>query len=102
MLSATGGWVWSADVSAVQRNEGTVRAELAALVHTLAVTMGPRSYQDPPNLNAAADFISQRLASFGYDLTAQPYQARELAVRNIIAERRGTEQPDRVIVIGAH
>jgi Peptidase family M28 len=102
MLSATGGWVWSADVPAVQQNEGTVRAELAALVHTLAVTLGPRSYQDPANLNAAADFISQRLESFGYDLTAQPYQARELAVRNIIAERRGTEQPDRVIVVGAH
>jgi hypothetical protein len=44
-----------------------VRAELAALVRTLAVTIGPRSYKDPTNLNAAADFISQRLESFGYE-----------------------------------
>ena len=101
-LSAAGGWVWSADVSEIQRNEGNVRAELEELVHSLAVTIGPRSYQDPANLNAAADLISRRLASFGYDLTEQPYQVEELAVRNIIAERRGTDQPDRVIVVGAH
>lgn len=86
----------------IQRNEESVRTELETLVRSLAVTIGPRSYQDPVNLNAAADFISQRLASFGYDLTEQPYQVGELAVRNIIAERRGAEQPDRVVVVGAH
>ena len=89
-------------MSEIQRNEGNVHAELEALVHSLAVTIGPRSYQDPANLNAAADLISRRLTSYGYDLTEQPYQVEELAVRNIIAERRGTEQPDRVIVVGAH
>lgn len=101
-LSPAAGWVWSMDVSGIQRHKEGVREELAALVHSLAVTIGPRSYQDPANLNAAADFISRRLASFGYDLIAQPYQVGELTVRNIIAERRGTDQPDRVIVIGAH
>ncbi|MBH0198904.1 MAG: M28 family peptidase [Nitrospira sp.] len=101
-LSAAGGWVWSADMSGIQRNEGNVRAELEALVRSLAGTIGPRSYQDPANLNAAADFIARRLASYGYDLTEQPYQVGGLAVRNIIAERRGTDQPDRVIVVGAH
>ena len=89
-------------MSGIQRHEGYVRTELEALVHSLAVTIGPRSYQDPANLDAAAGVISQRLASFGYDLTEQAYQAEELAVRNIIAERRGTDQPDRVIVVGAH
>jgi Zn-dependent M28 family amino/carboxypeptidase len=90
------------DMSGIQLNEGNVGAELESLVHSLAVTIGPRSYQDPANLNAAADFISRRLASFGYDLNTQPYPVEELTVRNIIAERRGTDQPDRVIVIGAH
>jgi Zn-dependent M28 family amino/carboxypeptidase len=89
-------------MSEIQRNEENVRAEIKELVHSLAVAIGPRSYQDPANLNAAADFISHRLVSFGYDLTEQPYQVEKLAVRNIIAERRGTEQPDRVIVVGAH
>lgn len=102
IAAAAVGWVWSMDVPRIQRDEGIVREELEALVHSLAVTIGPRSYQDPANLNAAGDVISRRLASFGYDLTEQPYQVEELAVRNIIAERRGADQPDRVIVIGAH
>ena len=102
VLLASSGSVWSANRLVGPWNEGAVRVELAALVRTLAVTIGPRSYKDPANLNAAADFISQRLESFGYEVTAQPYQAGELAVRNILAERRGTEQPDRVIVVGAH
>ncbi len=100
--AAAVGWVWSMDVSGIQRNQGSVRAELEALVHSLAVTIGPRSYQDPANLNAAADLIYRRFTSYGYDLTEQPYQVEKLAVRNIIAERRGTDQPDRVIVVGAH
>lgn len=96
------GWLWSMEVSTVQWDDGIVREELAALVQTLAVNIGSRSYRDPVNLNAAADFVSQRLESFGYPVASQPYQVEELMVRNIVAERRGTEQPDRVIVIGAH
>jgi len=101
-LSVAGGWVWSMEVLGIQLDEGNVRLELEATVHSLAMTIGPRSHQDPANLDNAADFISRRLVSFGYDLTKQPYQVDELAVRNLIAERRGTDQPDRVIVIGAH
>ena len=101
-LPAAGGWAWSANVFWIQLNEETVRTELEATVHLLAVTIGPRSYQDPANLDSAADFISRRLASFGYDLTPQSYEVGELAVRNIIAERQGTDHPDHVIVVGAH
>jgi hypothetical protein len=61
-------------------DESAVHEALTSIVHTLAATIGPRSYKDPANLNAAADFISQRLESFGYGITAQPYQAGELAV----------------------
>lgn len=96
------GWLRSAEMAAVQWEEGAVRVELAALVRMLAVTIGPRSYQDPTNLNAVEDFVSRRFASFGYQVAEQPYQVEGFAARNIIAERRGTEQPDRVIVIGAH
>jgi len=101
-LSAAGGWAWSKDMPEIQGHEGNVRAELEETVQSLAMTIGPRSHQDPTNLEAAADLISERLASFGYDVTAQPYQVEELAVRNLIAERRGTDQPDHVIVVGAH
>lgn len=96
------GLLWGGRLFGATWDESAVRAALTSMVHTLAGAIGPRSYKDPANLNAAAEFISQRLESFGYEVTAQPYRVRELAVRNILAERRGTEQPDRVIVVGAH
>lgn len=101
-LPVTAGWLWSADLPALAWDEAAVRTELSAIVRTLAETIGPRSYKDPANLETAARFISRRLVSLGYHVTEQPYQAGELTVRNIIAERRGTEEPDRVIVVGAH
>lgn len=57
----------------------------------------PTELKDSAGLNAAAEFLSQHLASFGYEVTAQTYPVGQLAVRNIVAERRGAEQPDRVI-----
>lgn len=103
LLQGTVRWSSSgAPPSAASRDDRGARMELAALVNTLAVTIGPRSHQDRANLDAAARFISERLALSGYDVTAQPYQAGELPVRNIVAERRGIEEPDRVIVVGAH
>ncbi|MDH4301355.1 MAG: M20/M25/M40 family metallo-hydrolase [Nitrospira sp.] len=101
-LVSTGGWVGATDRPVGGWDEGTVGAELHKLVQALAVTIGPRSYMDPANLDAAADLVSNRLAALGYPVTEQSYQAEGLPVRNIIAERRGTEEPDRVIVVGAH
>jgi RimJ/RimL family protein N-acetyltransferase len=102
LVTTVGGWLWSAHVSAIQRNEEAVSAELATLVRALAGTIGPRSYQDRANLASAAELIERRLTSFGYTVTSQPYQVDDLAVRNVIAERRGAERPERVIVVGAH
>ena len=44
----------------------------------------------------------QRMSSMGYVATPQPCRVGEVAVRNVIGERRGTEESQRVIVIGAH
>ena len=102
LLVSTEGWLGAADRPNGIWVEGMVSAELRKVVQTLAVTIGPRSYRDPANLDAAADFVGNRLAALGYHVTEQSYQAGELPVRNVIAERRGIEEPDRVIVVGAH
>ena len=101
-LVVTGGWLEAMDRPVGGWDEGTVDAELHKLVQALAVTIGPRSYMDPANLDAAADLVSNRMAALGYHVTEQSYQAGKLPVRNVIAERRGIEEPDRVIVVGAH
>lgn len=96
------GLLWCAGAVAVQEDEDPVRAELESIVRTLSLSIGPRSYQDPEGLAAAAEFIEKRLAVAGYRTESQPYRAGALHARNVIGERRGASQPDRVIVVGAH
>lgn len=79
-----------------------LRARLEAIVRMLAETIGPRSYRDTTSLAAAADFITASLDASGYEVSFQSYEAKGHAYHNIIAERRGIEQPDRVLIVGAH
>jgi Zn-dependent M28 family amino/carboxypeptidase len=58
--------------------------------------------EDPGNLESAATFITQSFESFGYVVTSQPFEVEGHPVRNIIAERRGVEEPDRILIVGAH
>jgi hypothetical protein len=101
-LVSTEGYLGATDRPNGVRGEGMVSAELHKLVQQMAVAIGPRSYRDHASLDATADFMANRLAASDYHVTEQPYQAGDLSVRNIIAERRGLEEPDRVIVVGAH
>jgi Zn-dependent M28 family amino/carboxypeptidase len=79
-----------------------IRERLEVTVRTLAETIGPRSYRDTASLAAAAEFITQSFQAGGYTVTFQPYEVKGQTYRNIIAERRGTEEPDRVLIVGAH
>lgn len=83
-------------------NVDPIHTKLEATVNFLAGTIGPRSYQHLGNLDASAEFISGSFESFGYAVESQSYEVEGHQVRNIIAERRGHEDPDRVLIIGAH
>ena len=77
-------------------------SEGAAIVRHLTETIGSRSYRGPAKLTAAAKFITESLETASHAVAFQAYEADGLPVRNIIAERRGTEEPDRVLIVGAH
>jgi len=107
MLVALGTWMLCQSVIAVELSQPTVvapdvREQLEVTVRTLAETIGPRSYRDTASLASAADFITQSFQAGGYTVTFQPYEVKGQMYRNIIAERRGTEEPDRVLIVGAH
>ena len=72
--------------------------QLAADVMALAVEFYPRSFRHPDNLNAAADYVSSRLA--GADLSEQHYDIDGRRYRNIIAAY-GPETRE-VVIVGAH
>lgn len=55
-----------------------------------------------PGLEAAADYIMQRLRGYGYEVRVQPYTVAGVQVRNLVAQKTGIEKPDEVMVVGAH
>jgi Zn-dependent M28 family amino/carboxypeptidase len=71
-------------------------------VTVLAREIGVRSYRDRDRLQKAADYISLRLASFGYAVARQSFQFRGNTYDNLIAELRGSTSPEKILVIGAH
>lgn len=79
-----------------------IRERVEAIVRTLAETIGHRSYRDDANLSAAGDFVTRSFEAAGYTVALQPYEVKGRTYRNIIAERRGEEEPDRVLIVGAH
>jgi len=106
-LVALGTWMLCQSVTAMESGQPAAVApdgpeRLEVIVQTLAETIGPRSYRDTASLAAAADFITQSFQAGGYTVMFQPYDVKGQMYRNIIAERRGTEEPDRVLIVGAH
>jgi Zn-dependent M28 family amino/carboxypeptidase len=54
------------------------------------------------SLQRADAYISGELTRAGYHPRRQVYEVAGRQVANIEAERRGSHQPDRIVVIGAH
>lgn len=75
---------------------------LRADVTMLAETIGPRSVFQGDSLRRSADYIVTRFESAGWTVRRLGYPARGVTCENIEVERRGTIEPDEIVVIGAH
>lgn len=75
-------------------------AALARHVRTLAITLHPRSVDNLPNLERAADYVLAQLRATGADTAEQLVEADGKQFRNLIARFGPRDGP--VIVIGAH
>jgi Zn-dependent M28 family amino/carboxypeptidase len=82
--------------------EAALRDELRSHVDVLANRIGDRNYVFYKNLEQSVDYISTALSGMGYDVIRQDFSARSQQFSNIIAERRGSKQPGRCIIVGAH
>ncbi|MBX7221207.1 MAG: M28 family peptidase [Blastocatellia bacterium] len=69
-------------------------------VRMLSETFHPRDAEHPENLNRVAAYIAAELKTAGGVVTEQPFEARKIEYRNVIATF-GPDTPER-IVIGAH
>ena len=77
-------------------------AYLRDVVTALARGIGFRTYREIDRLEQAAQFISGQFSSFGCHVTRQAFPFLGNTYHNIIAESRGTQRPEDILVIGAH
>jgi hypothetical protein len=93
-----------------------LRKELKKHVYQLSEEIGERNLSSYNGLERAADYITGQFKSYGYEVGIQEYSVPAGALRkrwkpsnyeqqkykNIVAELKGTEKADEIIVIGAH
>jgi Zn-dependent M28 family amino/carboxypeptidase len=71
-------------------------------VYKLSHEVGDRSMFKFAQLEAAANYITKQLTSYGYKVEFQEYNVENKTVKNIIATKVGAKFPDKIIIIGAH
>ncbi|MEA3276663.1 MAG: M28 family peptidase [Pseudomonadota bacterium] len=79
-----------------------IRDRVSAHVSMLAGTIGERNLWHYQALVSAADYLEQTFVELGYRPTNEPFESRGQTVRNIFAEKRGTSNPEEIVLVGAH
>lgn len=69
-------------------------------VEKLAIDLVPRNFRHTDNLDAAADYIAGHLASAGFLVDKETYEAESRTFVNVVARSGRREGP--LIVVGAH
>lgn len=72
------------------------------IVYTLSHKIGERNLLKYDSLLKTENFIYDQFCEYNNSVTIQRYQAQGKTVSNIIAEIKGTEKSDQIILIGAH
>ncbi len=84
------------------KKKSLFKTNLKGHVQQLAGAIGERNMQNHQALTQAAQYISHQFESFGYDVNRQTYSIKEKSASNIIAEIKGTNDPEEIVIIGAH
>lgn len=71
-------------------------------VYTLSETIGDRSIFKYAKLQDAAEYITEQLRAYGYEVTFQEYLLHGKTVKNIIATKLSSNKNSDEIVVGAH
>jgi Zn-dependent M28 family amino/carboxypeptidase len=71
-------------------------------VKKLALEIGERNFIKYEELEKAADYIINEFSKYGYTSELQMYKIGERTYKNIIVTLKGTKEPDKVIIVGAH
>lgn len=103
IIITTFGWrFWGKTyVGAVEDNKELAES-LEQHVYKLSHEIGDRSVFEYDQLKAAESYITEQFTSFGYKVEFQSYEVSNKTVKNIIVEKTGLEQPNEIVIVGAH
>ncbi len=107
---------YSGPLPAPDRRLLFLAAELRRDVETLSVGIGRRNFQHYEGMERSVEFICGEFRKAGYEPRMQEYMAEHGALsefrgapsednniyKNVVAEKKGAEKPDEIIVVGAH
>jgi Peptidase family M28 len=82
--------------------ETELKSKLYKHVNAMANKIGERHFLRYKQLNISTTYITALFRHYGYQPTLQGYQFEVQRFNNIIAEVKGTEQADDVVIVGAH
>jgi len=82
------------------KNEIQKNAE--EIVSFLAAETGERTLRRYASLNSARQYIKNGFLNYGAAVHEEAYEVEGREVANIIAEIPGTENPEKIVLIGAH
>ena len=99
-MVAVPGKSYSGPLPPLSDGESALRDNLQR--HVFAVGGRERNLWQPAALEAAARYIEDALAGFGYTPLAQRFTTNGIAIRNIEVEMAGGARAAEVIIIGAH
>ncbi len=106
-------WLWSmvlwmpgasyqGPLPPLQPAEITLENLLQQDIQKIAVDIGPRNANQYDQLNATKTFLETALGQSGYQVTEQAYTIDDKTYYNLAVEKKGTELPNEVIIVGAH
>jgi Zn-dependent M28 family amino/carboxypeptidase len=75
---------------------------LRLAVTKLSREIGIRSYQDLDRLAKTVRYLLEEFSALGYQPATQSFQFAGKTYQNVIAELKGTQLPEQILVIGAH
>ncbi len=96
------GQSFQGDLPELTASQVKVSTELRRDVQSLAVKIGERNISRYKGLAQAAEFLADALTATGLTVERQTYKVRGRECTNFVAELRGSDLADEIIVIGAH
>jgi hypothetical protein len=88
--------------AALTRPEKILRERLEKTVNDLSITIGERSIDKYPGMQKAMTYIVESFTKDKYEVEKQWIVINDKPMANIIAEKKGSTDSSKVVVIGAH